>query len=583
MRVLAADAMEGRGAQTRGLERAAAWIAREFRRLGLEAAGPSYFQPFTAIVGVEPGPHNTLAWNGQAAAMGKDFVPLGFSSSGAFEGSLVFAGYGIRAGELGYDDYAGLDVRGKVVLAMRYEPGEDDDESPFDGRRPSRWSDLRYKALQAREAGAAALVFVEPAGAPDEPDRLPPVRSLGPLSRAGLPVLQVTRELAEQWLAAAGRDLEGLREAIDASYAPASFDVPQIRLAGRTDVRAIETTLKNVVGVLPGAGSLAEEVVVIGAHYDHLGYGGEGSLRPGAREVHNGADDNASGVAAMLCGLASLEQALAGEPRRTVVAVAFAGEEIGLAGSGHYVKHPVLPLERTVAMINLDMVGRLEGKPLQALGADSSPVWESVLRHAAAAAALEVRAGGDGYGPSDQTSFYEAGIPVVHLFSGAHEQYHTPDDDPETLDVEGGARVVRFVAEAAAALARLGERPSFQASRGSGAPMMGDSRGYGAYLGTIPDYSEMLGGENDGVLLAGVRAASPADRAGLRKGDRIVEMAGVRIANLYDMTFVLRDHRPGQTVRIVVEREGERLSLLATLEDRRRASDATAPEGHGNP
>jgi len=576
---LATDEMEGRGVGTQGLERAADYVEDQMRAIGLEGGGVGYRQPFDAITGVALGKGNTLSWGDRTGVVKEDFTPMGFSSSGAFGGPVVFAGYGIRAGELDYDDYDGVDVTGKVVLALRYEPGEKDEDSPFDGNRPSRWSDLRLKALEAREAGAAALVFVTgPAGSDaDEPDGLPPLKSGGPTSRAGLPVLQVTRAVASEWLAGEGHDLGALQAAIDADYTPHSADLPSVRVEGTVDVVATTAPVSNVVGVLPGRGALAQQVVVVGAHYDHLGYGGDRSMRPDEVAIHNGADDNASGVAAMLCGVRRLVDTAGDAPeRRTLLALAFTAEEIGVGGSNWYVRHPLFPLEQTVAMVNLDMVGRVREGKLQALGTDSAPEWEDLLRPRAQEAGLEITTGGDGYGPSDQLPFYEKRVPVVHFFSGAHEEYHTPDDDAETLNMEGGGQVAALLADVLGVLTTGDATLTWQPSS-SGPTMAGDSRGYGAYLGTIPDYSAMMETEG-GVLLSGVRTDGPADRAGIRGGDRIVAMAGVEIQNLYDMTFVLRDNRPGESIEVVVLRDGERISLLATLGKR-----GESPEGGAHP
>ena len=564
---LAADAMEGRGLGTEGLARAAAAIEARMRAIGLAApaeAASGYRQAFAVQTGVALGARSRLEALGEALPLQRAWTPLGFSGQGAFEGALVFAGYGIRAEELGYDDYAGVDVRGRVVLAMRFEPREDDPESPFEGRRPSRYSDLRAKAIVAREQGAAALVFVAPDDPESPADTLPILRVDGPLSDVGLPVMQVTRATADAWLAGAGRDLAALRAAIDGDLAPLSF-VTELRVAGRVDLEARVETVENVVGVLPGRGALAAEAVVVGAHYDHLGYGGAGSRAPGVRAIHNGADDNASGVAAMLCAV----EAIAAEgtpeagPFRTLVVVAFTAEEVGLGGSSWYVDHPVFPLADSVAMLNLDMVGRVREGGISALGSDTAPEWAGWLSGAAAEAGLDVRLGGDGYGPSDHTPFYTRGMPVVHFFSGTHDAYHTPDDDFEGLDVEGGGRVVKLVAGALGRVRRAPVKPTLVESE-QGAPLVGDARGYGSYLGTVPDYSH-AGGADGGVLLAGVRGGGPADRAGLRKGDRIVAMGGIEVRNLYDMVFVLRDNRPGDTIQIRVLRGDTALELAATL------------------
>ncbi|MEE9279717.1 MAG: M28 family peptidase [Myxococcota bacterium] len=568
--VLSHDDMQGRGIGTEGLERAASFLEGEFAALGLQRHRGGYRQPFATLTGVELGAENALRWNGGEGRIGRDFTPLGFSSAGAFEGPLVFAGYGTRAESIGYDDYADLDVAGKVVLAWRFEPGERDPDSPFDGTRPTRWSDLRYKALVAREAGAAALILVAPPG--DEDDRLPTLRASGPVPPAGLPVLQVSRALAERWLASAGADPGELHAAIDSDYRPRSLEVPSVEIRGRVDLVTTRASVANVLGVLPGRGRLAREAVVVGAHYDHLGMRGAGSLRPRSGAVHNGADDNASGVAAMVCGVGGLARELwtRADARRTLVVVAFTAEEVGLAGSSHYVRHPARPVEDTVAMVNLDMVGRLRDDKLWGLGTDSAPEWVALLERLATEAGLELVPGGDGYGPSDQLPFYERGVPVVHLFTGGHSEYHTPDDDADTVNVKGGARVSAYLQSVLGDLLARAEPLTYQVS--SSAPrLVGDSRGYGAYLGTIPDFAEMMG--DAGVLLSGVREGGPADLAGLRGGDRIVGMAGVEIRNLYDMTFVLREQRPGELIQIELLRGDERITVRAKL-DRRGGGDA---------
>ncbi len=561
---LADDALEGRGTGTPGNDQAAQAIDDWMDGLGLVAPASGRRQPFTVNTGVLAGAHNVL----QDAGYGVDWIPLGFARSGEFTGELVFAGYGIRARDLGYDDYAGLDVTGKVVLALRYEPGENDERSPFAGKQPTRYSELRAKAIHAREAGALALVLVAPPQSPDEPDKLPPLKTMGPLSDAGIPVLQVSRALADRWLAGAGTTLAKAQAAIDSNFQPASFALPGARVAGRIDLQPVLAQTQNVIGLLPGRGALAREYVVIGAHYDHLGWGGQGSFRPDERAIHNGADDNASGVAGMLCA-ARLLKARAGAPRnrRSLLFVAFSAEELGLGGSGWFVEHPPAgAIGDVAAMINLDMVGRMREGQLNVLGADSSTAWQALL-DAASKATPEVRitAGGDGYGPSDHSSFYAAGVPVVHLFTGAHEQYHSPEDDAALLNVAGGVTVARLTAALADGV-RRGPRPEYVRTSAA-APTAGDSRGYGAYFGSVPDYTAMAA-TNGGVRLSDVRTNSPAERAGLRKGDVIIGMAGVTINNLYDMTFVLREHRPGDTIDVVVLRDGSELWLRATLAQR---------------
>ncbi len=572
---LAADDMEGRGLTTEGIRRAADWIEGRLEAMGLQPAfGVSYRQSFQVKTGVVLAEGNRL--DGVAP---EDWIPLGFSSPGALDGELAFAGYGIESPSIGYQELDGLDLKGKVVLMLRYEPQERDDNSPFDGKRPSRWSALRYKAMQARERGAAAVVFVTGPLQDEENDKLPALKNDGPESPAGLPAIQVRTSVAQKWLSAAGIDLAEFQRAVDRDLEPRSKDATGVRVKGRVAVEVSWTSAENIAGIIPGKGAMADECIVVGAHYDHLGFGGEGSMTPNVTEIHNGADDNASGtVAALLIG-GALKARLAEAPAHRAIAIAlFSAEEVGLAGSSRYVESPPFPMQRTVAMINLDMVGRLRDETLIALGSDSAQEWtDRIERAAREVPGLKVTSSGDGYGPSDQTSFYAAEVPVLHLFTGSHDVYHTPGDDASTVDARGGARVVLFASTIAEDLARENARLSYV--RAGGAPAMtGDSRGYGAWLGTVPDYSAMQG-DSGGVLLSDVRAGGPADLAGIKGQDRIIRMAGSRVENLYDMTYALQDHRPGDTIEVVVIRNGAEVAMKATLGDRALMAQAAAPAG----
>jgi Tol biopolymer transport system component len=576
--ILAADRMEGRGLETKGIRLAADWIEKQLSAEGLKPAfGKSYRQPFQVKTGVSLAEGNRV--EGLADS---EWIPLGFSSSGAFSGELAFLGYGIDAPAVGYDEYAGVDLKGKVALVLRYEPQEKDTASPFDGKKPSRWSALRYKTLQARERGAAAIVFVTGPLQDDEKDKVPALTNDGPESPAGLPVIQVRTSTAQRWLTPLGIDLRKFQEDVDRDLKPRSRGTTGVRITGNVALHAAYVTTDNLAGVIPGRGPLAREVVVVGAHYDHLGYGGRGSMRPNEHAIHNGADDNASGSISVLLAARELRHLLEREANhRTVVAALFSGEEVGLAGSAWLVAHPPFPMASTAAMINLDMVGRLRGDSLIALGSDTAPQWKPAIAKAAAGPQITVSSHGDGYGPSDQTSFYASGVPVIHLFTGAHSAYHTPDDKPNTVNAEGMARVIEFTTNLAAEMALNETRPTYV--RATSAPLMeGDSRGYGAYLGSVPDYRAMEATEG-GVLLADVRAGGPAERAGIRGADKIVSMAGTKIENLYDMTYALQDHKPGETIDVVVVRGGDRVTLRATLGDRARMGAPTAPAAAAAP
>ena len=320
---------------------------------------------------------------------------------------------------------------------------------------------------------------------------------------------------------------------------------------------------ENVIGILPGRDTgLQNQVVVVGAHYDHLGLGGFGSLAPDSTgKVHNGADDNASGSAALI---AIAKHLAAHPPARTVVFIAFSGEEEGLLGSEWYVRHPLYPLDHTEAMLNLDMVGRLRDSKLIIYGTATAKEWQPLLDSLNATAHFDLHAQGDGYGPSDQSSFYAAGLPVLHFFTDLHADYHRPSDDWQKINADGLAKVSDLVAAVAQTIANRRDGLTFvnlppPAASADDKPAV--TSGYGAYLGTVPDMSENPGG----VALTGVRGGSPAEKAGIKAGDVIVKMDGKDVKDLMAMTEVLRAHKAGDTIEIVVKRNGADVVTHATL------------------
>lgn len=568
IRTLAADDMEGRGLNTKGLAKAADYIEQQLRAAKLEPAfGKSFRQKFPVKTGVSLGAKNAID-----GLSNDDWTPLGFSSAGSFSAPIAFVGYGIDAAPLHYREFEGIDLKGKVALMLRYEPQEREESSPFDGKRPSRWSAMRYKATRARDLGAVAVVFVTGPLQDEAKDKLPALTNDGPESPLGIPVIQVKTTAAAKWI-----DLAQFQKDVDADLKPRSR-VLDAKLAGNVDVQASYADAENVAGIIRGRGALANDVVVIGAHYDHLGHGGRGSMRPNDTGIHNGADDNASGTAAVMVAAQRLQALLAdAKNRRTIVIALFAAEEVGLGGSAYLVDHFPLPMDKVVAMVNLDMVGAMKDDKVVALGSESAPEWQPLLDRLGPELKLTVAAGGDGYGPSDQTSFYAHQIPVLHFFTGTHERYHTPDDDADAVNFAGAAKVAELTSRVAEALAKGDVSPTY--ARAAAAPATeGDSRGYGAYLGTVPDFTAMeaAGG---GVKLSDVRRGGPADQAGIKGGDVIVEMAGTRIDNLYDMTYALQDHKPGETIDVVVLRNGQRTTLRATLGSRSSAGPAAPTHG----
>lgn len=437
VQTLAADDMMGRGVDTPGIDKARDYIAAQFKKYGLAPGGTAgYFQRLEVTTGIEPVGRNEAKLGAIELALGRDWTPLGFSASAATEGEVVFAGYGITAENYPYDDYAGVDTTGKIVLVLRYEPPPKDDKSPFGkGRRSSRYATLSAKAANARAHGAAGLILVDLNSEQDELMSL--ARSMGH-GQGELVAAQIRRETAQAALGRAGVSLSDLKAAIDRDEKPRSTAVAGLRARLEASLKKISRPTDNVVAVLPGADpQLKGENIVIGAHYDHLGLGHYGTMDPKAEgQIHHGADDNASGVAVML----SVAQRFAAgkPPPRTLVFVAFTGEELGLYGSRYFVDHPPFPLAATKAMINLDMVGRMNDNKLMVNTADTAKEFRAMIGRAADGLDVDMKATGGG---SDHSSFYGKGIPAVHFYTGMHNDYHRPADTWEKLNIGGMGKV----------------------------------------------------------------------------------------------------------------------------------------------
>jgi len=568
---LASPEMKGRATGTPELDRAARYIADEFRKAGLApGVEKSFFQKFTVTVGAKLGPKNRLQAiipdaPKPALRINQDYVPLNFSDSGEATLDLVFAGYGITADEYPYDDYMHMDVDGKAVIVLRQEPQKDDEKSPFDGKQPTQHSQIVNKAINARNHGARALILVNDQPGPAEEDLLLKFGSLTGPDNAGILLVQAKRDAVDAWLKPSGKTLADLQKEIDEKLQPTSYYVPETKIELSVDVKKIPAETQNVVGILRGSDpKLAQEAIVIGAHYDHLGLGERNSLSPSqAGKVHPGADDNASGTAAVL-ELASALAARRADLRRSIVFLAFSGEELGLLGSSYYTKNPVWPLEQTAAMMNLDMVGRPRDDKLYVGGIGTSPQFQEIVEKANATD-LTLSFQQSGYGSSDHTSFYVKNIPVLFFFSGLHKDYHKPTDVSEHIQYADEARVADLALRTAETLATLDERPAFVRVQEPRPVTAGAGGGYGAYFGSIPD----MGEEVEGVRFADIRDGSPAAKAGLKGGDILVEFAGQAIKNLYDFTYALRAHKPGETVSVTVLRDGQRMTVDVTLQQRK--------------
>ncbi len=558
---LADPAREGRGIGLAGLEASGAYIEDHMKALGLSPSGDqaSFRQPFGVVTGLERGEATSLVLDGKPIAK-DDFVVLGYSPMKAsVSAPLVFADYGIVANDLGQDDYKSKNVKGAIVVVRRFVPEEARFSAPEAQRR---YGDIRQKAFWARERGAVGLVVIDaPArsAAPDakvpEEAKLPSLQPEG-YSDAGLPVLVLKRARGSALIEA----LEKKRP-----------------LGAKVNValNAVRSQAFNVAGRLvatPSDGKKLPGVIVVGAHYDHLGRGGRHSLAPHSSEPHVGADDNASGVATML-EVARELSAKRAELRRDIVFVAFSAEESGVLGSAHFVSQWRASEARAnakgiYAMLNMDMVGRMRDNRLQVLGAETATEWSDLIRDACEKHRVLCAPSGDGYGPSDQTSFFAAGVPVLHFFTGTHTDYHKPSDTADKLNAAGAMKTGKICAALALASAQREGALSFKADAAGPTPL-GDMRSFNASLGTIPDYGGPGEGKK-GVLLSGVRAGGAAEKAGMRKGDILIRLGKSDIGSVEDLMFVLNASKPGETVPALVLREGKEVRLDVTFQESQR-------------
>jgi len=577
---LAAPEREGRGPGTKGIREAATWIGQQFASIGLESVNGLREQPFTmtleAVLPKEQANHAEfvkLASDGSVEIslplkLGKTFTPLAVGGSGTFDLPLAFAGYGITAPTQEYDDYEplGQNAVSKALLVLRQEPQKDNPHSVFNGNQATQHAALVRKIANAAEHEAGAVVFCNDASA-TEPDALMDFRRAGGGENGrAMPVLQVSRSVVADLIErATNSPIETLESEIDRTLEPKSQVLDGWRLRGEVTIRRQQTDADNIVGCIPGVGFGAETsgasgVVVLGAHYDHLGFGDSSSLSPGIRAIHHGADDNASGTAALLEVARQLQAE--GPFPRTILFIAFAGEERGLLGSGYYTANPLLPLEQTTAMVNLDMVGRLVDDKLIIHGTGTGSNFDRLVDQFVSKAGFSVAKEPGGYGPSDHSSFYARKIPVLHVFTGSHTDYHRPTDTADKVNYAGMARISDLIANLVREFATASEPPEY--IEVAGKPFMGGG-GDRPYFGSIPDFAKPGGG----YAITGVSKTSPAAKGGLEGGDVIVRLGESAITGLEDFDSALRKHKAGETVEVVVLRKGKEVTLAVTLGDPR--------------
>jgi len=583
------------------------------------ASQSPYLQSFPYVSSVELGKNNLFFLNpGKADDMmqfkvGDDWMPLGFSTNGSItKTETIFAGYGISSAELKYNDYAVSDAKDRVAIVFAGTPDGDNPHGQF-----AQAGQIRFKAAAARAAGARALLIISDEARLKD-DRLSRL-AYDNAGEAGIPVIVISQNVASKLLGTINHPLSEFQKAADARSATNELRSPSGHrtLSFETNVIRRESPSFNVIGVLPGSDpKLKDEAIVIGAHYDHLGRGGDGSLAAREGDIHHGADDNASGTAALLEVARRLSSGQVQKPRRTIVFIAFSGEEEGLLGSNYYVNHAVFPLANSIAMINMDMIGRLQDSKLIIGGVGTAPEWRAMIQTQNSAEAMRtaalnetyvpdsdenrykvntkgaegapivVSANGtpivgvkfprvspvfatpftltlneDGFGPSDHSSFYGKQIPVLFFWTGTHNDYHKPSDTADKINYEGEARIVMFVERIVRDIDQSDKRPTYTFAKSD--PQQ--RTGFRVYLGTIPNYAD----SNDGLKLDGVRDGSPAAKAGLKAGDTVVKLAGRDIKNVYDYPYALGEMKGGQEYEVVVMRDGQRLTMKITPESRK--------------
>jgi hypothetical protein len=564
---LASDELEGRGLGTKGLDKAADYIAGNFKKLGLQTAPglDDYFQRFTITKATAPDPATTLTSGDKTYALDTDFGVLSFSAESKFSGPVVFVGYGITSATHGYDDYASANVKGKVAMALRYEPHDANGVSRFT-RKKGEWSPsaaLIEKANNAAKHGAVALLLVNPPTF-HEDIAIPFSRDM--LSeRASIPFLFLKEPVANELLEKGqAKSLVELQKQIDDTGEPHAHALANVTVAGQVKILRKDTPVKNVVGVVPGKGDLAKQYVVIGAHYDHLGRGGPGSLAPRSHEIHNGADDNASGTSAMM--KIAEHYARSGSNGRSLLFVAFTAEEEGLIGSQKFVERSPVPVDHIAYMLNLDMVGRVRNEVLSVGGTMTAPSFKDLLKKADDDSPLELKEfSKGGFGPSDHMTFAMKKVPVLFFWSGTHGDYHRPTDDADKVNFDGIEQVVKLSTEIVDALLTH-PREQYVAANDHAMSPGSSSSGSHVTLGVVPDY----GTDADrGVRISGTVPGSPAEKAGLKEGDVIVKWDDTDIATIYTLIDVLRAGKPGQKVKLVILRGGKNVELEATLAERK--------------
>jgi aminopeptidase YwaD len=557
---LASDSLKGRKPGTKEADAAAGYIHDQFAAAGLKMMCENGYQYFEIVTDVTLGDGNALSFEGFQGTLKKDFMPVAYSSSGMVSNMVVFAGYGfdIDQDSLKWKDYEGMDVKGKWVMILRGDPELDKSDSKF-----IPYTEIRGKVLVAKDHGAAGVLVVTPV-AVDKDDKLIGLHSENNDVTSGIPVINIRRDIGNMLLRSSGLTLDSLEKILNRTRKPGSLQLPVVVTATSALVLKKART-ENVVAMIEGRDPvLKDEYIVVGAHYDHLGFGGQGSgsRMPDTVAVHNGADDNASGTA-MVIELAGKTASRKDQLKRSIIFVSFTGEEMGLLGSKYFTDHCPVDMKKVKAMFNFDMVGRFdkEKNSISLSGTGTSLEGDSIIRIYEKKVGFTVTHSPDGYGPSDHASFYASNVPVFYFTTGAHTDYHTPFDDADKLDYKKEKEIGDLGYDLIMNIDNMPLALTFHES--------GKKEGYGrsgrrlkVTLGIMPDFA---GTEKKGLRVDGVTKDGPADKGGMLKGDIIISINGMTVGNIYDYMSRLGKLKQGQTISVEVIRNGKNEVLIIQL------------------
>ena len=557
IRYLSHENREGRLPGSRGSKDAIAYLIKQLKSYGVRPGNQdSYTQPFDIKTGIRLGKNNVLIINKDTLKVEMDYIPISFSANGRFSGEAVFVGYGfqINENELKWDDYKGIDVKEKWVIVMRNSPDRNNQHSIYQPH-----SSMHKKMLVARDNGAKGIAFISQI----EDEDLYPLTYISEYKNNIMPSLILSNDKADKIMNRIGWSRKQIQERMNRSLKPLNFKLGNLIIDGEINLIPETTRGANVIGLIySGNRSFRDEYIVIGAHFDHLGYGGKGSgsRNPDKNTIHPGANDNASGTA----GLLELAQKLSSQKsrlKRSILLIGFDAEERGLLGAKHFMRSPPIKIDNITTMINMDMIGRVSDSTFTVSGVGTSPYFEPLLDSLKKDRLFKLKMNKPGFGPSDHAAFYLENIPVLFFFSGFHDEYHTPEDTWRLINLDGEKQILDFIYDLVFHLSRTQDRPIFQEA-GPKETQANTPRNFNVTLGVMPSYGSI----KEGLEISGIsKKNGPADKAGIKKGDVIISLNNKPIKDIYEYMDRLSELKPGMTIPIIIQRSEETITLTVTF------------------